>query len=439
MRCIDDEIPFKIPDSWAWCRLKNIILENIGGGTPSKNNLSYWGGNIYWASVKDLKTNILSTTQDTITNDGLLNSSSNIIPKNNIIVCTRMGIGKIAVNTIDVAINQDLRGLIISKFVEQAYFINFYKILNLQGQGLTVKGITVEELHNILIPLPSLAEQQRVVNRIEELEPLLAIYDRLEKEDTSLDATLPDSLNKSILQYAIQGKLVSQDSNDEPASALLERIREEKKRLIKEKKVKADKNESTIYKGDDNSYYEKIGSVVRCIDDELPFELPRNWCWCRLGNIGSWGAGSTPLRAKLDYYKGGTIPWLKTGELNNSIVYDTKEKITELALKECSLRLVKVNDVLIAMYGATIGKLAIAGAEMTTNQACCACTTFEGVNYLFLFYLLLANKEALIKQGEGGAQPNISREKIVSYIVGLPPINEQIRIVGKLNDIREEL
>ena len=244
-----------------------------------------------------------------------------------------------------------------------------------------------------------------------------------------------EDLRKSILQQAIQGKLVPQDPKDEPASELLARIREEKERLVKDKKIKRDKNESIIYRGEDNSYYEKFLATgeVKCIDDEIPFEIPQSWGWARMGAIGDWGSGSTPSRGNPSYY-GGHIPWLKTGELNDGIVYNTEEKITEKALKECSLRLNSIGDVLIAMYGATIGKVAIAGTPMTTNQACCGCTPIF-INNEYLFYFLLASKADFIKKGEGGAQPNISREKLVSHLMPIAPLNEQGKIIRVLKHI----
>ena len=239
-------------------------------------------------------------------------------------------------------------------------------------------------------------------------------------------------LKNSILQWAIQGKLVPQDPNDEPASVLLEKIRQEKERLIKEKKIKRDKNASIIYRGEDNSYYEKMLATgeVKCIDEEVPFEIPQGWEWCRMGSIGDWGAGATPAKSNPDYY-GGSILWLRTGELNNGIVYDSEIKVTKKALQECSLRMNRIGDVLIAMYGATIGKVAIVGKELTTNQACCACTPFGIYNY-FLFFFLLGSQIDFIKKGEGGAQPNISREKLVSHLMPIPPLTEQYRIVEKI-------
>ena len=183
------------------------------------------------------------------------------------------------------------------------------------------------------------------------------------------------------------------------------------------------------------SYYEKILATgeVKCIDEEIPFEIPKGWEWCRMGNIGEWGAGATPAKGNPDYYN-GNILWLRTGELNNDIVYDTEIKITKKALKECSLRLNKVGDVMIAMYGATIGKVAIVGKEMTTNQACCACTPIGIFNW-FLFYFLMGSQLDFIKKGEGGAQPNISRQKLIAHLMPVPPIEEQHRIVSRIREV----
>ena len=184
-----------------------------------------------------------------------------------------------------------------------------------------------------------------------------------------------------------------------------------------------------------NSYYEKFLATgeVKCIDEEIPFDIPKGWEWVRMGVIGDWGAGATPAKGNAAYYS-GNILWLRTGELNDGIVYDTKIKVTQKALAECSLRINKIGDVLIAMYGATIGKVAIVGKELTTNQACCACTPF-GIYNWFLFYFLMGSKEDFVKKGEGGAQPNISREKLIHHLMPLPPLAEQRRIVEKTRDV----
>lgn len=184
-------------------------------------------------------------------------------------------------------------------------------------------------------------------------------------------------------------------------------------------------------------YYEQIGHNTLDITDEIPFEIPNSWCWCRMGQIGDWGAGATPLKSRSDYYN-GDILWIRTGELNNGIVSNTEIKITDTALAECSLRINQIGDILVAMYGATIGKLAIVGAEMTSNQACCGCHPYGIYNY-YLFWFLMADKTSLIKRGEGGAQPNISKEKLQNHLMPIPPLEEQYRIVAKINELFESL
>ncbi len=224
-------------------------------------------------------------------------------------------------------------------------------------------------------------------------------------------------LKNSILQEAIEGRLVPQDPNDEPASVLLDKIRKEKSRLVKDKKLK-----KSALKEDPIT------------DDDKFFTIPTTWEWCKLGWIGEWGAGATPAKGTPEFYTNGTIPWLRTGELNNGIVTNSEIKVTPYALQKCSLRECKVGDVLIAMYGATIGKVAIAGIDLTTNQACCACTPYQVYNKYLLYYLM-ASKQRFIDLGEGGAQPNISREKIVAFPFPLPPLSEQKRIVAKIEEL----
>jgi len=241
-------------------------------------------------------------------------------------------------------------------------------------------------------------------------------------------------LKNSILQMAVQGKLVPQDPNDEPASVLLARIRAEKEQLIKEGKIKKEKNPSIIFRGADNLPYEKVGkNKPVCIADEVPFEIPDTWEWVRLGSIGDWGSGATPSRSIPEYY-GGDIPWLKTGDLNDGYIEYIPENISRFALEKTSVRLNPAGSVLIAMYGATIGKLGILTFPATTNQACCACLPIEICNE-YLFYFLMSQKVAFVKQSEGGAQPNISKKKIVATLMPLPSLAEQYRIVAKIKEV----
>ncbi len=224
-------------------------------------------------------------------------------------------------------------------------------------------------------------------------------------------------LRQKILDLAIRGKLVPQDPNDEPASVLLERIKAEKERLIKEGKIKRSKKSA---KTSDTPHYENV-----------PFEVPDNWVWMTLGEVGTWQSGGTPSRSNKTYY-GGNIPWLKTGDLNDGLISDIPESITEEAVANSSAKINPAGSVLIAMYGATIGKLGILTFPATTNQACCACIEFNAITQLYLFYFLLSQRNGFIAKGGGGAQPNISKEIIVTTFIPLPPLSEQQRIVMEI-------
>lgn len=223
-------------------------------------------------------------------------------------------------------------------------------------------------------------------------------------------------LRELILELAVRGKLVPQDPSDEPASVLLERIAAERVSLTKEKKIKKKK------------------ILPEVDEDERFFELPVGWEWLRLNDIGDWGAGATPSRSNSSYY-GGDIPWFKSGELSEDYISVAEESVTQLALEKVSLRSNKPGDVLLAMYGATIGKASILSVAATTNQAVCACTPFSGISNVFLLTLLKAYRPIFIDMGAGGAQPNISREKIIATVIALPPEEEQQRIVAKVDEL----
>ena len=225
-------------------------------------------------------------------------------------------------------------------------------------------------------------------------------------------------LRQKILDLAIHGKLVPQDPNDEPASVLLERIRAEKELMIKEGKIKRSKKAST---SSHTPHYEQV-----------PFDVPEGWVWTTLGNIGTWQAGGTPNRSNKEYY-GGNIPWLKTGDLNDSFIISIPESITEEAVSKSSAKLNPKGSVLMAMYGATIGKLGILTFPATTNQACCACIQYDAVVQMYLFYYLMSQRSSFIEKGGGGAQPNISKEIIVNTAIPVPPLSEQSRIVAQID------
>ena len=394
-----------------------------------------------WIKIGDTEkgSKYIHSTKEKIKREGV--TKSRIVHKGDFLLTNSMSFGRPYITLIEGCIHDGW--LVISPIINSFNQEFFYYLLSSEFAynqfadkvaGAVVQNLNSDKVANSIFPLPPLAEQQRIVEKIEELIPYIEHYGKAQAELNTLNKNIKEQLKKSILQYAIEGKLVPQDETEGTAEVLLEQIQKEKQKLYEENKLKKkDLEHSTIFKAEDNKYYEKIGKNVICIDGEIPFEIPKNWRWVRMGQIGDWGAGSTPPRSNPNYYN-GKILWLKTGELNNGIVFDTEEKITEKAFQECSLRINKVGNVLIAMYGATIGKLAIAGKELTTNQACCGCSPYL-INNWYLFYFLMASREQFIKRGEGGAQPNISRVKLVEHLIPLPPLSEQQRIVNTIQNI----
>lgn len=245
------------------------------------------------------------------------------------------------------------------------------------------------------------------------------------------------NLRDSILQMAVEGKLVEQREEEGTAADLLASIREQRAQLVREKKAKPLKGgESVIWRDDDGHWFERRGKGgAVCIDDEIPFDIPDSWCWARLDDMGDWKAGATPKKDNDEYYRGGEIPWLLTGDLNDGHIAVIPHRITEKALQECSLRLNPAGTLLIAMYGATIGKVGILDFPATTNQACCACILYDYNIKFWVYYFLLSNKKIFMKLGAGGAQPNISRGKIISCLIPIPPLGEQRRIVAKIEEL----
>jgi len=223
-------------------------------------------------------------------------------------------------------------------------------------------------------------------------------------------------LRELILELAIQGKLVEQAPDEGTALELLDSICSEKNTQVKAKKFRNPKE------------------LPKVEAPEHPYSIPKNWEYCRLNDIGIWGAGATPKRGNSQYYN-GQIPWFKSGELADDFIAVSEESITKLAVKETSVRMNSPGDVLIAMYGATIGKASILEVAGTTNQAVCACTSWSEISNRFLLLLLKTYRPRFIAMGAGGAQPNISREKIIGTVIGLPPEREQHRIVQKVDEL----
>ena len=441
VKCIDEEIPFEIPKGWEWCRLGEI---STYAQTKRKINASNADTQLWGLDLEDIEKggrllNIKTVGERKAIGDKTIFNRGDILYSKlrpyllKILVAPEGGIctPEIIPFTCYGNICKDY----IVSFLKSPYVDDY---INSATFGVKMPRVSTETMTSLLVPLPPLSEQFRIDTKAKELMPYIDEYGKAQDKLNKLNEELSYTIRKSILQEAIQGKLVPQIAEEGTAQELLEQIKTEKQKLVKEGKLKKSTlATSVIFRGDDNKYYEQIGKNCVDITEEIPFEIPNNWTWARMGQVGDWGAGSTPQRGNQDYY-GGNILWLKTGELNNDIVYDTEEKITQRAFQDCSLRMNKIGDVLIAMYGATIGKLAIVGKELTTNQACCGCTPYVVYNW-FLFYFLMASRDSFIKKGEGGAQPNISRVKLVEHLIPLPPLNEQKRIVKRIETLFEQL
>ena len=405
-----ENVPFEVPEGWVWTTLEET-LELVSGQDfpPEKYNVNI-AGIPYIIGASNIENEQLVINR--WTEFPSVYSHLNDL----LVVCKGAGVGKMAINNIGtVHIARQIQAVrsytncTNIRYIKNVVKNDIESIVS-KANGL-IPGLKRELLLSLQIPLPPLAEQQRIVT---EIDKWFAIIDQIERDKVDLQATIKQVKSK-ILDLAIHGKLVPQDPNDEPAIELLKRINPD-------------------FTPCDNGHY-----------TQLPFEAPQNWSWTTLGKIGKWQSGSTPNRLNKDYYN-GNIPWLKTGDLNNGYITHIPESITEKALNETSVKLNPTGSVLIAMYGATIGKIGILTFPATTNQACCACEVFNGIDKEFLFLFLLSHREEFIKMGGGGAQPNISKEKIINTYIPLPPFAEQKRIVTtvnvlftKLDDIMESL
>lgn len=413
----DNEILFDLPNGWAWCRISDLLYDNLGGGTPAKNNPQYWGNEISWASVKDLPMDDiwLNATQDSITIDGLNNSSSNLIPANNVIICTRMGLGKVVINKIDVAINQDLRALLFTPWVNKLYILYFFKTVRLVGKGQTVKGITVDVLENLLFPLPPLKEQERIVKRIEEILPYIDNYREVTKQLSLLNASFPDKLRKSILQQAVQGKLTERDPADEPASELLKRIRTEKAKLIAEEKIKKEKPLPPI------------------TDDEKPFDIPDTWEWVRLGELGETQTGTTPSTKNPAFF-GNDIPFIKPADIYADHINYENEGLSFAGSEQG--RIISKNSIMMVCIGGSIGKTYYNDRSVCCNQQINTITPiFCSVKYVWLAMSSNYFRCELQKEATGTATPIINKSLWSNIVIPLPPLAEQERIVARVEEL----
>ena len=419
VKCIDEEIPFEIPKGWEWTRIGNIFnhasgkqqsSSNKGGGTPQKFITT---SNLYWGYFFLDNVKIMNFTDEEI--------KTCSATKGDLLVCEGgAGYGRSAIwnEAYDICLQNHVHRLrpCISGICEYVYhFIYLLKESNnLASVGTAMPGLSASRLKGLLLPFPPLLEQKRIVAELEELLPWIDKYSRVQSYLDELNTTIKDSLKKSILQEAIQGKLVPQIDSEGTAQELLEQIQAEKQKLVKEGKLKKSAlNDSIIFRGDDNKYYEQVGSVVSEI--ELPFDFPRSWTIARLNAVCQLtdGLKTAGKQCLLD------AKYLR-GKSSETIVEHGK--------------LVCKGDNIILVDGENSGEVFNVPQDgymgSTFKQLWISSSMFEPYVLAFIrFY-----KETLRNSKKGAAIPHLNKELFYGLIIGIPPMQEQRRIVQKIED-----
>ncbi|MSS85309.1 hypothetical protein FYJ24_11200 [Actinomycetaceae bacterium WB03_NA08] len=391
----DEDRPFPIPSNWEWARFGDLVIDHIGGGTPSKNVPAYWNGNIPWASVKDLKGRYLVKTTDRISIEGVDHSSTNVVPEGSLIVCMRMAVGKAVMTLIETAINQDLRAFELYRLIDNEFFLYWYESQEITGSGVTVKGITVDFLLKHPFALPPLAEQERIVAKLDEVLPLIDQLAELEREREHLDREFAKAIERAILQAAISGKLTKQHPEDGTADELLETIRSERQQLEKEGKIKKQKPLPPVDKTDE------------------PFALPGSWAWSRLGHVFNMQAGKNV--AVGDISEVGEYPCYGGNGLRGYVADYNRDGTYPL----------------IGRQGALCGNINVASGRFFATEHAVVVETFGRTSPT---WAALALEQLNLNQyATATAQPGLSVEKLKVVPVPLPPVGEQERIAAKLN------
>ena len=438
----EEEIPFDIPESWCWCRLGELGKFVRGSGIKRDETTNT---GLPCVRYGEMYTNykIKFSKTKSFTSKDVFEKCHKIHTNDILMALTGENKWDIALaatyeGTEEIAMGGDLckftpincNSLFLVYLINSPYGIEYKRNTS---TGDIIVHTSTTKLGNLLIPLPPLAEQKRIVVAIEKFMPLIEEYGKKETQLKAINEKIGTLTKKAILQEAVQGKLVPQIAAEGNAKDLLEEIRNSHTDLQIPTESAGNKK-SDLRSKSQIRVIKKSNVLPEITEDEIPFDIPENWCWCRLGEIGDWKAGSTPSRSNPELYN-GNIPWLKTGDLTDGDINEIPECISEKALESCSMRLNPIGSVLIAMYGATIGKLGILKIEATTNQACCACVPYNGIYNKYLFYYLMSQKKDFTEKAEGGAQPNISREKLVVHLLPLPPLSEQKRVVAAIEKI----
>ena len=431
VRSLADEIPFDIPDSWEWVRFGNIVANYDSKRRPvtkeqRKNEHGYYDYYGATGAIDRVDDYIFEGEYLMIGEDG----GNFFTERDNAFIAS----GRFWANN---------HVHIVQPILCDIHFLkHFLDSCNLPKMGL-INGIAVpklnqEHLNSILVPLPPLSEQEAIVAELSKYAPLLDEYQLAYSEIKLLNDSFPERLKKSILQEAVQGKLVPQDPSDEPAEALLERIRAEKQRLIKEGKIKKDKHESVIFRRD-NSHYEKLDGVERCIDDELPFEIPENWRWCRLGTIAAvLGGKRIPAGRKLTEFNTGHVYIRVSDMTDGGVSTDRLLYVPEDIYPSISKYIINKADVFITVAG-TIGRVGkipdeLDGANMTENADR---LVLAGVNQDWLIKVLQSGmiQEQIAQATTQVGQPKLAIARIERFLIPLPPLAEQHRIVQRIEEL----
>ena len=444
MVCIDDEIPFEIPESWEWCRLSNLtsILGDGIHGTPEYDNT----GDIYFVNGNNLNDGVITIKDDTKRVNSIEAAKhKRTLTESTVLVSINGTIGKVAFyNNEKIILGKsacyfNLLGCVnkiyIKYLIETEYFSEYAKKV---ATGTTIKNVPLAGMRNFLIPLPSLSEQSRIVHRVNELNTKVSRYNRLQNELENLNRAIYDKLKRSVLQEAIQGKLVPQLVEEGDASDLLQQIEHEKQKLVKEGKLKKkDLVSSTIFRGDDNRYYEKVGQEIIDVSDEIPFDLPDSWQWTRLGIIVRMSIGKTPARGDANYWAKATKPWVSISDMADySHIKTTKEKISDTAASTL-MGAISPRGSLLMSFKLTVGRTSILDIEAYHNEAIISIHPYIDEEYAlrnFLFYTLpfFANigdsKDAI--KGK-----TLNSKSLNSLLIPLPPLKEQRRIIKQLEEL----
>ena len=443
VKCIDEEIPFEIPATWEWCRLLSIVSLLGDGihGTPEYSE----GGSVYFINGNNLfdgqiliKPNTKTVSkEEAVKHSRLLNESTVLVSINGTIGNIAFYSGENVILGKSACYFNLLNGIerkYIKIVLQTDYFLEYTKRV---ATGSTIKNVPLSGMRNVLIPIPPKDEQQVIIDKLSSLKLLIEKFNIEQSQLNKLNAELRSVLKKSILQEAIQGKLLPQITEEGTAQELLEQIRQEKQRLVKEGKLKKSALlDSIIYKGDDNKYFEKIGTIEKDITDEIPFEIPNSWCWIRLNNLCNITNGFTPLRTEPKFWENGNINWFTVEDIRKQgeYIYQTTQKITELAVSKD--RIVRAGSVLLCCT-ASVGQCAMTMIPTTTNQQFNALTIKEEyrclVNDEFL-YLFVKTLAPILHDLAGKTTFEfISVKKVGNILVPIPPVLEQCRICKVTN------